>query len=159
MSQAAKKATVSRPASPDLELYLLRDELAETHQPQNVQERQLVAAIAENWIRFQEARKLEQQFLRDNDMREVLRDRLDAFKAVTRYAADCERAWRHCVTRLEIMKRRRPKSLASPEARRSWNRLEGKLPPDKPLKPVYTSVMKATRKQVESIRKHQKRRE
>ncbi|MBS1877354.1 MAG: hypothetical protein JSU00_29350 [Acidobacteria bacterium] len=156
MSQATETIMAPKFAPSDMELYLLRDELAETHEPRNIQERQLVTAIAQNWLRYQDALRVEQELMSSPELRQILLTRLDLFKAVTRHATDCERAWRHCVTRLEIMKRRRPKTLASPEARRSWNRLEGKLPPDKPLQSVYTSVMQATPAQLNSIRKHQR---
>ncbi len=158
MSQATETKMTPQAAPPDMELYLLRDELAETHQPQNAQERQLVTAIAQNWLRFQQALRVEQDLMSSPDLGGILRNRLEIYKAVSRHVTDCERAWRHCVTRLEIMKRRRPKTLASPEARRPSNRLEGKLPPDKPLPPVFTSLMRATPEQAEAIAKRNRHR-
>ena len=157
MSQATETIMTPRSAPSDMELYLLRDELAATHQPQDVQERQMVTAIAQNWLRYQNALRVEQDLMASPELRDILHNRLEIFKAVTRHVTDCERAWRHCVTRLEIMKRRRPKTLASPEARRSSNRLDEKLPPDPP--PVHTSVMLATPSQAEAIAKryHQRR--
>lgn len=102
-----------------MELYRLRDELAQIHQPANAYERMLVTQIAQSWLRLQRAAKLEQDYFQANDLMEVIATKLDQFKAVTRYASDCDRAWHKAVALLKTAQRqRRRDDLSSPNARR-----------------------------------------
>lgn len=133
MSQANEKAWAE---PPDLALYRLRDELAEVHKPANAYERMLVTAIAQQWLRFQQAVKLENEFFRAQDARETITARIADLKVLTRFTAECERAWRHAIKNLESTQRRRLKgSLASPNARRAA---------DRPLHPAARLVSAAS---------------
>jgi hypothetical protein len=131
---AMSAATTTAPSSPDrIELFELRDELAQTYNPVNAHERMLVTAIAQSWIRLERARELERRYFEGQDMLEVIRTKLAEFKAVTRFVTDCERAWRHAALDLEKSQRRRQRpTLASPRARRAA---------DRPAPPAPASVL------------------
>ena len=85
----------------------LRDEIAQTPPPANGLERMLLTQVAQSWERLQRAHELERQYFKGRDMAEIIRTKLDEFKAVTRYVTDCERAWRHALLNLEKTQRRR----------------------------------------------------
>ena len=114
-------AVATVPSAPDqLDLYRLRDDLAQSHCPANAHERMLVTEIAQSWIRLERARDVERRYFEGQDMLEIIRTKLEEFRAVTRYVTDCERAWRHAVVALQKSQRHRQRaSLASPNARRS----------------------------------------
>jgi hypothetical protein len=117
-------ATTAPEAPGELDLYHLRDSLAQTYHPANAHERMLVTGIAQAWIRLERARELEQRYFEGQDMLAIIRARLAEFKAITRYATDCERAWRHAILALEKSQRQRKRipTLASPNARRAADR-------------------------------------
>ena len=104
---------MSKPVgSPDsqpgnLDLYRLRDDLAQSYNPANGHERMLVTAIAQTWLRYQRAQETEERFCASRDMVEVLTTKFKEFQAVTRWVTDCERAWRHAVNLLQQAQRRR----------------------------------------------------
>ena len=100
MSPAAVKSE-----TPDLDKF--RDELAEAHKPADGYERMLVSEIAQAWFRLEKAREVEQRYCSTRDMVEVITTKLEEFKAITRYVAECERAWRHAVESLERSQHRR----------------------------------------------------
>src|SRR3974377_504960 len=90
----------------------LRDEIAQTHPPANAVERMLLTQVAQSWERLQRAYELERQYFKGRDVAEIIRTKLDEFKAVTRYVTDCERAWRHALLNLEKVQRRRQRETA-----------------------------------------------
>lgn len=92
----------------------LYDELAELNPPANAAERMLLTQVVESWDRLQRAHELENQYFKDRDMVEVLRTKLEEFKAITRYVTDCERAWRHALVNLEKAQRRRQRETVRP---------------------------------------------
>src|SRR3974377_2607906 len=85
----------------------LYEELAKTHPPANACERMLLTQVAASWERLERAHELERQYFKGRDMDEIVRTKLDEFKAITRYVTDCERAWRHALLNLEKTQRRR----------------------------------------------------
>ncbi len=91
----------------NLDLYRLRDDLAQSYCPANGHERMLVTAIAQTWLRLQRAQETEQRFCATRDMVEVLTTKFKEFQAVTRWVTDCDRSWRHAVTMLQQAQRRR----------------------------------------------------
>ena len=113
-------AVTTAPSAPDqLDLYRLRDDLAHSYTPANAHERMFVTEIAQSWIRLERARDIERRYFEGRDVVEIIRTKLDEFRAVTRYVTDCERAWRHAVVALQKSQRQRQRvNLASPNARR-----------------------------------------
>ena len=101
----------------------LRDEIAQTHPPANAVERMLLTQVAQSWERLQRAYELERQYFKGRDVAEIIRTKLDEFKAVTRYVTDSERAWRHALLNLEKAQRRRQretqKTAAAPVPKRT----------------------------------------
>jgi hypothetical protein len=85
----------------------LRDEIAEVLPPANALERMLLSQVTQSWERLQRAHELERRYFKGRDVAEIIRTKLDEFKAVTRYVTDCERAWRHALLYLEKVQRRR----------------------------------------------------
>ena len=111
-------STTAESAPEQLDLYRLRDDLAHSYSPANAQERMFVTEIAQAWLRLERARHLERRYFEGRDVFEIIRTKLDEFKAVTRYVTDCERAWRHAVVMLQKSQRQRRRvDLASPNAR------------------------------------------
>ncbi len=107
-------------ATPEsLDLYRQRDELAQTFNPTNAYERMLVTQVAQSWHRLQRAREAENRYFKDHDVIESIVNRLAEFKAVTHYAADCERSWRQATAAVERLKRERKRDLSSPNMRRN----------------------------------------
>ena len=94
----------------------LRDEIAQTLPPANALERMLLAQVAQSWERLQRAYELERQYFKGRDVAEIVRTKLDEFKAVTRYVTDSERAWRHALLNLEKTQRRRQRETAKAPA-------------------------------------------
>src|SRR3974390_2760866 len=92
----------------------LYEELAKTHPPANACERMLLTQVAASWERLERAHELERQYFKGRDMAEIVRTKLDEFKAITRYVTDCERAWRHALLNLEKAQRRRQRDTARP---------------------------------------------
>ena len=126
MSSATKTA-LAEPAGPSLDT--LRDELTEAHKPADGCERMLVTQIAQTWLRMQRAQQAEDRYCATRDMVEVLTTKLAEFKAVTRWATDCERAWRHAVTMLKAAQRRREReSKTSSTARRTHPSVSASAP-------------------------------
>src|SRR5664279_4040861 len=100
--------------------HTLSDEIAQTHPPANGYERMLATAVALAWERLERAHEVERQYFKGRDMAEIIRPKLDEFKAVTRYVTDCERAWRHALANLEKTQRRRQRETkASLNVRRT----------------------------------------
>lgn len=117
MPSTAPAAAEPNPAR--LELYRLRDELAQSYAPTNAHERMLVAQIAQGWTRLQRAYEAEERFFEEHDILQAIGSIPDQFKAVTRYVGECERAWRHAVTSLQKGRTLKKTDLSSPYARRS----------------------------------------
>ena len=102
-----------------LDLYRLRDELAHSYNPANAVERMLVSQMTQCWERLQRALDAEHRYLDKRDLLDVMKNDYDMYKTVTRYVADCERAWRHALLHLEKTQRRRQVIGGfSPNARR-----------------------------------------
>ena len=101
----------------------LYEELAKTHPPANACERMLLTQVAASWERLERAHELERQYFKGRDMAEIVRTKLDEFKAITRYVTDCERAWRHALLNFEKAQRRRQretqKTAAAPVPKRT----------------------------------------
>ena len=94
-------AVTTAESAPDrVDLYRLRDDLAQSYGPANAHERMFVTEIAQSWIRLERARDLERRYFEGQDMLEIIRTKLAEFRAVTRYVTDCERAWRHATVAL-----------------------------------------------------------
>jgi hypothetical protein len=140
MSSAMKTAE-SNPSG--LELYRVRDELAQAYNPANAVERMLVAQMAQSWIRLQRAQDAETQYFTSKTVLEAITNDFEKYKAITRYVSDCERAWRHAMLQLEKTQRLRSKTdTRSPNARKRWDR-----PPAStalPAEPAEVSVAPAT---------------
>ena len=113
-------ATTTAEAAPaGLELYRLRDELAQSYNPANAIERMLVTQMAQSWLRLQRAQEAEERYFKAHDVLEAIANDYDRYKAITRLVADCERAWRHAMVHLEKAQRRRQQTGGfSPNARR-----------------------------------------
>jgi hypothetical protein len=98
----------------------LRDELAQVTPPANALEQMLLTQVAQSWERLQRAYELEDRYFKGRDMTEIVRTKLEEFKALTRYVTDCERAWRHALLNLEKAQRRRPRETkAVPASQRT----------------------------------------
>ena len=147
MSTAAQTA----PEPPPLgSTRISSEEMAQTHPPANAFERMLLEQVAQSWERLQRAYEVERAYAKGRDLAEVIRTKLEEFKAVTRYVTDCERAWRHAVLNLEKAQRRRQRETkAAPETRRSAaNRTLDAPPPGEvpqPSEPLFATVRPALR--------------
>jgi hypothetical protein len=113
-------AITTAEASPaGLDLYRVRDELAQSYNPANALERMLVTQMAQSWLRLQRAQEAEQRYFKSHDVLDAIANDYDRYKAITRLAADCERAWRHAMVHLERAQRLRQQTGGfSPNARR-----------------------------------------
>jgi hypothetical protein len=113
-------AIITAEASPaGLDLYRLRDELAQSYNPANALERMLVTQMAQSWLRLQRAQEAEERYFKAHSVLEAISNDYDRYKAITRLVADCERAWRHAMVHLEKAQRRRQQVGGfSPNARR-----------------------------------------
>ena len=102
-----------------LELYRVRDELAHSFNPANALERMLITQMAQSWLRLQRAQAAEARYFETRGVLEAIANEFDRYKAITRYVADCERAWRQAMLHLEKAQRRRTQTdRSSPNARR-----------------------------------------
>lgn len=119
---------------PELEpvdpVYLLRDQLAGHFVPMTPYERRLLTRYAVTMERYDGALAMERRAFDKTDPLEMLEKAPERFKTISRYVAECERTNRRALEELRRIIRERKKTLASPNARKPWNRLEGqKLPP------------------------------
>ncbi len=107
-------------AAPErVELYRLRDEIAQTYNPANAVERMLVTQMAQSWIRLQRAQEAEEKYFATRDVFDAITNDYNRYKAITRFVTECERAWRHAMLQLEKVQRWRQRTdLSSPNARR-----------------------------------------
>lgn len=130
-------APVREPATP-APATNLRDEIAQTLPPANAVERMLLAQVAQSWERLQRAYELERQYFKGRDVAEIIRTKLDEFKAVTRYVTDSERAWRHALLNLEKTQRRRQRETkaSTPQHLRNAPAPAPALAPRPPVPPV-----------------------
>ena len=111
--------TTAEAAPAGLDLYRLRDELAQSYNPANALERMLVTQMAQSWLRLQRAQEAEERYFKAHDVLEAIANDYDRYKAITRLVADCERAWRHAMVHLEKAQRRRQQTGGfAPNARR-----------------------------------------
>jgi hypothetical protein len=102
-----------------LDLYRVRDELAQSYNPANALERMLVSQMAQSWLRLQRAQEAEERYFQAHDVLDAIANDFARYKAITRLLADCERAWRHAMLHLEKLQRRRQRvDTFSPNARR-----------------------------------------
>ena len=116
MSTAMKTAEAPQEG---LEVYRVRDDLAQSYNPANALERMLVTQMAQSWLRLQRAYEVEERYLRAHDVLEAIANEFEKYKAITRQVTDCERAWRHAMLHLEKTQRRRQRTdSSSPNARR-----------------------------------------
>jgi hypothetical protein len=100
-----------------LDLYRLRDELAQSYNPANALERMLVTRMAQPWLRLQRAQEAEERYFKAHDVLDAIANDYGRYKAITRLVADCERAWRHAMVHLEKAQRRRQQTGGfSPES-------------------------------------------
>jgi hypothetical protein len=118
MNATARATSETSPLDP---VRTLCDAIAETHPPANAYEQMLLTQVARSWQRLERAYDAERRYFEGRDMAEIIRTKLDEFKAVTRYVTDCERAWRHATLNLEKAQRRRQRETkaSSPPARRN----------------------------------------
>jgi tRNA nucleotidyltransferase/poly(A) polymerase len=112
----ATKTEEARPAG--LEIYRVRDELAQSYNPANALERMLVTQMAQSWLRLQRAYEAEERYFQAHEVLDAIANDSEKYKAITRYVTDCERAWRHAMLHLEKAQRRRTQTGFSPNARR-----------------------------------------
>src|SRR6266536_1915019 len=68
-------------------------------------EQMMVDQIGMTWHRLQFATSAEQRYFATRDILEVLAKKPQEYRAITKYVADCERAWRHAMVHLERMQR------------------------------------------------------
>src|ERR1035441_10028920 len=120
MSAAVKTAEA---AADWVEVYRVRDDLAQSYSPANALERMLITQMAQSWLRLQRAYAAEERYFKTRDVLEAIANEFDRYKAITRQVTDCERAWRHAMLHLEKAQRRRTQTGFSP---RSEERRVGK---------------------------------
>lgn len=94
----------------------LRDDIAEHFRPATAYERSLVSNYALASVRYREALLHEHRAFHTEDPIIVLLKHPEAFKALTRYVADCERACRRALEELRRAIRERAKSAPSQTA-------------------------------------------
>lgn len=139
-------ATTSQTPEDGLDVYRVRDDLAQSFNPANSVERMLITQLAQSWLRLRDAYEVERRYRAQNDMLQVITTKLAEFKAVTGYVRDCERAWHRAMETLQKMQRqRRRENLSSPNARRSYDRLP--LPPTSSTPPSATVPVVAPRRE------------
>src|ERR1019366_531600 len=105
--------TTAKAAPAGLELYRLRDDLAQSYNPANALERMLIAQMAQSWLRLQRAQEAEERHFQAHGVLDAIANDFERYKAITRLVADCERAWRHAMLHLEKTQRRRQRTDAS----------------------------------------------
>ena len=116
MSAAVKTAEA---AADWVEVYRVRDDLAQSYSPANALERMLITQMAQSWLRLQRAYAAEERYFKTRYVLEAIANEFDQYKAITRQVTDCERAWRHAMLHLEKAQRRRQQvDRPSPNARR-----------------------------------------
>lgn len=117
MSVAAK---TREPARDSVDLYRVRDELAQAYNPDNAFERMLLSQMAQSWLRLQRAQEAEHRYFQAHDVLDAISTDFKTYQAVTRLVAECDRAWRRAKWHLEKAQgRRRRTDTASPNLRRS----------------------------------------
>jgi hypothetical protein len=99
-----------------MDLRALLEDLARSYTPANAHERMLVTNLAECWDRVERARNAERRFFDGRDVLEAANADLQRYKIITRYVAECERAWRHAIRELERIQRRRTVAGRAPKA-------------------------------------------
>ena len=67
----------------------------------------LIAQMAQSWLRLRRAQEAEERYFETRQVLDAIANDSETYKAVTRYVADCERAWRHAMVHLEKSQRRR----------------------------------------------------
>ena len=64
--------TTAEAAPAGLDLYRLRDELAQSYNPANALERMLVTQMAQSWLRLQRAQEAEEGYFKAHDVLEAI---------------------------------------------------------------------------------------
>ena len=98
-------------------VYGYRDDLAEHFKPATGYERLLLSVSAQALKRFHDAQSLERRLFEKIDPLELISNSPDTFKTVTRYVAECERAWRKS---LEEIRRAIRQREAGPTVRKYY---------------------------------------
>ncbi len=113
-------ATQDRQPVPDaVDLYRVRDDLAESYHPANAFERMLLSQMAQFWLRLQRALDAEARYLQSHDILDAIAGDFKTYRAVTRFVAECDRAWRSAKWNLEKAQTTRLRTdTSSPNARR-----------------------------------------
>ncbi len=113
-------ANQHREPVPDaVDLYTVRDDLAEQYHPANAFERMLLSQMAQCWLRLQRAQDAEARYFRSHDLLDAIASDFKIYQAVTRFVAECNRAWRSAKWHLEkAQNTRRRTDTSSPNARR-----------------------------------------
>src|SRR6266498_1481673 len=86
---------------------MLANDFNSVYNPANAVEQMMVDQIGMTWQRLQFATSAEKRYFATRDIREVLAKKPQEYRAITKYVADCERAWRHAMVHLERMQRQR----------------------------------------------------
>ncbi len=116
MSVAAKSP---EPAPLTVDLYRVRDDLAEHYNPANAFERMLLSQIAQSWLRLQRAQDAEARYFQSHDVLDAIATDYKTYRAVTRHVAECNQAWRSAKWQLEKAQSSRKRiNTSSPNARR-----------------------------------------
>jgi len=130
----------------------LRDEIAQTLRPANALERMLVSQVAQSWERLQRAYELERQYFNGRDVAEIVRTKLEEFKAVTRYVTDCERAWRHALLNLEKTQRRRQRETLKADVAHAPKRADSRLKGTPASAPAVADIASETETSGQALR-------
>lgn len=138
-NQSTNPAFELQPVDP---VYLLRDVIAGHFTPMTPYERKLVTRYAVTMDRYEMALDMERRAFSRTGPLEMMENEPEKFKMISRYVAECERANRRALEELRRIIRERKKSLASPDARKPWNRLDEKLPPDPPRQGLFQTVVR-----------------
>ncbi len=86
---------------------MLANDFNSVYNPANAVEQMMVDQIGMTWQRLQFATSAEKRYFATRDILEVLAKKPQEYRAITKYVADCERAWRHAMVHLERMQRQR----------------------------------------------------
>ncbi len=110
MSAAAQDR---QPVPDTVDLYCVRDDLAQQYHPANAFERMLLSQMAQFWLRLQRALDAEARYLQSHDLLDAIAGDFKTYRAVTRFVAECDRAWRSAKWNLEKAQSTRKRTATS----------------------------------------------
>lgn len=111
--------TIREPASDPLDLYRVRDDLAQQYSPPNAFERMLLSQVAQSWIRLQRAQDAECRYFQSHDVLDAITTDFKRYQSITRLVSQCDRAWNRAKWQLEKAQSTRKRGdTSSPNARR-----------------------------------------